>query len=203
MFPPEHPFRAPPAMPWFVAALLIVALAACGGGSTDASQDAAADSDTAAGTVPAETSDEPAASEASNETASADGLCAMVPIDQVETALGMTTDGGIGDESFLSGGTTCRFTGDAEHVLDVESSEQTRDEWFEAIETVGLTDEVVEGVGEEAYRAAETALGGPGARFTAWADGREVGVTIYSDEPQEVSFAAAEAIAAAVLAATE
>jgi hypothetical protein len=199
MFPPEHPFRAPPATPWFVVALLVLTLAACGGGGTDASQDAAAGSEAGAASLQAEATDEPAASDA----ASADGLCAMAPIDQVETALGMATDGGIGDESFLSGGTTCRFTGDEEHVLDVSFSEQTRDEWFEAIETVGMTDEMVEGVGEEAYRAAETALGGPGARFTAWADGREVGVTIYSDEPQEVTFAAAEAIAVAILAATE
>jgi hypothetical protein len=88
-------------------------------------------------------------------------------------------------------------------VLDVEASDQTRDEWFAAIETVGLTDEVVEGVGEEAYRAPETALGGPGARFTAWSNGHEVGVTIYSDESQEVTFAAAQAIAEALLAANE
>ena len=203
MFPPEHPFRAPRATPWFVAALLTLALAACGGGGTDASQDSAASSDPEAASLPAEASDDAATSEATGEAASADGLCAMVPIDEVETALGMTTDGGIGDESFLSGGTTCRFTGDEEHVLDVSFSEQTRDEWFEAIETVGLTDEVVVGVGEEAYRAPETALGGPGARFTAWADGREVGVTIYSDEPQEVTFSAAQAIAVAILAATE
>lgn len=185
------------AMP--IGAFLILALAACGGG-TDASQDsttsqAAGDSDAA------DMSHEPAASEAAvSEATSTDGLCALVPIDQVETALGMTTDGGIGDESFLTGGFSCRFTGDDEHVLDVATSEQTRDEWFEAIETVGLTDEEVTGVGEEAYRAAETALGGPGARFTAWEAGNEVGVTIYSDQPQDVTFAAAEAIALAVLA---
>jgi hypothetical protein len=182
-----------------IGAFLILALAACGGG-TDASQDsttsqAAGDSDAA------DMSHEPAASEAAvSEATSTDGLCALVPIDQVETALGMTTDGGIGDESFLTGGFSCRFTGDDEHVLDVATSEQTRDEWFEAIETVGLTDEEVTGVGEEAYRAAETALGGPGARFTAWEAGNEVGVTIYSDQPQDVTFAAAEAIALAVLA---
>jgi hypothetical protein len=130
-------------------------------------------------------------------------LCDLAPIEQVELALGGTTDGGVADDSILTGGTTCRFTLDDEHVLDVSTSEQTRDEWFDAIETVGLTDEEVAGVGEEAYRAAGTALGGPGARFTAWADGREVGVTIYSDADQEVTFAAAEAIAQAVLAAED
>ena len=126
-----------------------------------------------------------------------------MPIDEVETALGMSTDGGIGDTSFLSDGETCRFTGDADHVLDVDASAQSRDEWFEAIETVGLTDEVVEGVGEEAYRAPETALGGPGARFTAWSNDYQVGVTIFSDEPQDVTFAAAPSIAEALLAANE
>ena len=177
---------------------LVVILAACGGSTAsepDPTDDGAA---TDAVNLPAESS--AAASEAA---ATGQGLCALVPIEEVETALGMATDGGVGDTSFLSGGETCRFTGDADHVLDVEASEQTRDEWFEAIETVGLTDEVVEGVGEEAYRAPETALGGPGARFTAWSNGHEVGVTIYSDESQDVTFAAAQAIAEALLAANE
>jgi Protein of unknown function (DUF3558) len=178
---------------------LILALAACGGTSEASSQSTASADDSTASQAAA-TDGEAAATD---DGASAAGLCALVPIDQVETALGMTTDGGVDDESFLSGGFTCRFTGDADHVLDVSTSEQTRDEWFEAIETVGLTDEEVTGVGEEAYRAPETALGGPGARFTAWADGFEVGVTIYSDEPQEVTFAAAQAIAEPVLAAQE
>jgi Protein of unknown function (DUF3558) len=179
---------------------LILVLAACGG-TNDASTQSTAAADEVSSSQPAATDGEAAATEADGAAGSA--LCALVPIDQVETALGMSTDGGIDDESFISGGLTCRFTGDEDHVLDVETSEQTRDEWFEAIETVGLTDEEVTGVGEEAYRAAETALGGPGARFTAWADGREVGVTIYSDEPQDVTFAAAQAIAEAVLAASE
>ena len=174
--------------------VLMFALAACGGSSTQSPATGGDATPTAAGATDAE-STEPA-----EETGT---LCDLVPIDQVETALGATTDGGVGDTSFLSGGETCRFTADADHVLDVEMSEQSRDEWFESIETVGLTDEEVDGVGEEAYRAAETALGGPGARFTAWADGREVGVTIYSDVDQEVSFAAAQAIAEAMLAAGE
>lgn len=201
MFPPKPrvPARVPFARPMAtLATLLALTLAACGGG-TDASQsESPATSEGGAASLPAAGSDAPAASEAAGAAA----LCVLVPIEQVETALDMSTDGGIGDESFLSGGTTCRFTGDEDHVLDVSFSEQTRDEWFEAIETVGMTDEVVTGVGEEAYRAAETALGGPGARFTAWTDGREVGVTIYSDESQDVTFAAAQAIAEAVLAAT-
>ena len=175
------------------AVTLSLALAACGGSTTttQAPSSGTASSAAAASDVP----------DASQPAETAGGLCDLVPIEQVETALGMTTDGGIGDESFLTGGETCRFTGDADHVLDVSTNEQTRDEWFEAIETVGLTDEEVTGVGEEAYRAAETALGGPGARFSAWADGREVGVTIYSDAAQEITFAAAQAIAEAVLAA--
>ena len=186
------------AMP--LGAFLVLALAACAGG-TDASQDSST-SQAAGDSHAAGMSHEPAASEAaaSEAASAADGLCALVPIDQVETALGMTSDGGIGDGSFLTGGFSCRFTGDDEHILDVTTSEQNRDEWFEMIETVGLTDEEVTTVGEEAYRAAETALGGPGARFTAWDAGNEVGVTIYSDEPQDVTFAAAEAIALAVLA---
>ena len=175
------------------AVLLALVLAACGSAGADA-------------TPPAdevEPTDAPAseASEAGEAADAASRLCALVPIEEVELALGATTDGGVGDESSIFGGQSCRFTADAEHVLDVSTSEQTRDEWLDAITTVGLTDEVVEGVGEEAYRAPETALGGPGARFTAWADGFEVGVTVYSDEAQETTFAAAQAIAEAVLAA--
>jgi hypothetical protein len=152
---------------------------------------------------PAPSSD-PGASEtdATTDTGENGGtLCDQVPIEEVELALGGTTDGGVADDSILTGGTTCRFTVDDERILDVSTSEQSRDEWFDAIEIVGLTDEEVIGIGDEAYRAAGTALGGPGARFTAWADGREVGVTVYSDADQEVAFAAAEAIAQAVLAA--
>lgn len=203
MFPPERRFATPVTLAKplaTISTLFLLTLSACGGGG-DTSQ-AASSSDAANGgaaSLPAASADAAAASEA----ASVEGLCILVPIDQVETALGMTTDGGIGDESFLNDGLTCRFTGDDEHVVDVSFSEQTRDEWLEAIETVGLTDEEVTGVGEEAYRAPETALGGPGARFTAWSDGREVGVTIYSDESQDVTFAAAQAIAEAVLAAGE
>ena len=206
MVPPERRFAtsitfAKPLVT--ISTLFLLALSACGGG-TDASQaTSSSSSDAADGGAAASVAASSADAAAASEGASADGLCLLVPIDEVETALGMTTDGGIDDESFLSDGLTCRFTGDDEHVLDVSFSEQTRDEWFEAIETVGLTDEEVTGVGEEAYRAAETALGGPGARFTAWTDGREVGVTIYSDESQDVTFAAAQAIAEAVLAGTE
>jgi hypothetical protein len=169
--------------------VLVLMLAACGGSPSTSTE------------APADVESQPAGADI--EAATSAGLCSLVPIDQVELALGAPTDGGIGDESILSGGQTCRFTADDEHVLDVSASEQSRDEWFEAIETVGLTDEAVEGVGEEAYRAAETALGGPGARFTAWADGREVGVTVYSDEAQETTFASAQAVAEAVLAAGE
>lgn len=167
--------------------LLVLILAACGGSPSTSEAEAAAG----------------AASQAAapDEAATSEGLCALVPIEHVELALGGSTDGGVGNESSLTGGETCRFTADDEHVVDVSMSEQSRDEWLEAIETVGLNDEPVEGVGEEAYRAAETALGGPGARFTAWADGREVGVTIYSGVDQEISFAAAQAVAEAVLAA--
>jgi len=176
-----------------IAFVLALALAACGG-STASDPATSTDGDSGAdATEPAAASDSATDDETGN-------LCAIVPSDQVETALGASHDGGVGDDSFLTGGATCRFTVDADHVLDVETSEQTRDEWFEAIETVGLTDEPVEGVGEEAYRAAETALGGPGARFTAWSDGHEVGVTVYSDVEQATTFAAAQAIAEAVLA---
>lgn len=175
------------------ALLLVLILAACGGSPSTST--AASEAEAAAG----------AASQAAapNEAAASEGLCSLVPIEHVELALGSSTDGGVGNESSLTGGETCRFTADDEHVVDVSMSEQSRDEWLEAIETVGLNDEPVEGVGEEAYRAAETALGGPGARFTAWADGREVGVTIYSGVDQEISFAAAQAVAEAVLAAAE
>jgi hypothetical protein len=188
MFTPTRPARV---IACLALAATILAGCASGGGAPPQATNATSPRASAA----------PSRSAAETEsTATGGGLCDLVPIEEVETALGMATDGGVGDESIAFGGETCRFTGDTDHVVDVETSEQTRDEWFEAIETVGLTDEVVEGVGEEAYRAAETALGGPGARFTAWADGHEVGVTIYSDQPQDVTFAAAQAIAEAVLA---
>ena len=184
---------------WAAAALVTaLVLAACGPAAFGDGPSVAPSA-----SQPALTND-PGASQpaATTETGETGGtLCDEVPIEQVELALGAATDGGVANESVLTGGETCRFTADADHVLDVETSEQSRDEWFEAIETVGLTDEEVTGVGEEAYRSAETALGGPGARFTAWEDGRQVGVTIYSHAAQDVTFAAAQAIAEALLAA--
>jgi hypothetical protein len=182
---------------------LAFVLAACGGStvsSANSTGDGAAANDAVDQTTePAPSTD--AAESAADDSATGGSLCDVVPIEHVELALGGGTDGGVASDSFLTGGESCRFTADAEHVVDVSTSEQTRDEWFQAIETVGLTDEAVVGIGDEAYRAAETALGGPGARFTAWADGFEVGVTIYSGVDQEISFAAAEAIAVAVLSA--
>lgn len=184
---------------------LILVLAACGG-SAGAASNAPGSSDadpTGASTGEVHDPSQAATGSDSESTTSGGGLCHLVPVEEVERALGMSTDGGVGDHSSITGGETCRFTGDADHVVDVETSDQSRDEWFAAIETVGMTDETVAGVGEEAYRAAETALGGPGARFTAWAGGRVVGVTIYGDESQDFAFAAAQAIAVAVLSAGE
>jgi hypothetical protein len=180
------------------AALAVVAIgltvAACGVSGTPTTSQGAAASVAASPSV--------GSSAAASSEGDPTGLCAMVPIDQVALALGMQTDGGVDDESILTGGLTCRFTGDADHLLDVELSELAHDQWVDVIETVGLNDEAVEGVGEEAYRAAGTALGGPGARFTAWADGIDVGVTVYSDVDQAVSFAAAQAIVEDLLAQT-
>jgi hypothetical protein len=192
---PMYPFEIARGVlrPTFVGLALTLVIAACGGSApTDAADDGSA------GSAPT------AAAEAAgvNETVLTreGGLCELLPLDQVEIALGAAAVEAEAEKSSLGLGHSCRVTVDEDTILDVNRSEkETLDEFKDAFEAVGLTDETVEGLGEFGYRAPGSALGGPGARLAVYTGERHIGVTVYADGSQATMFEASEAIARALL----
>jgi hypothetical protein len=177
---------------------LAIALAACGGTSGPATPAAEAtsggDTGTAASAAPEQ------ASGADNVLTREGGLCELVPIELAEQALGAPIVSAEAEKSSLGMGHSCRITVDEDTVLTLSRSEKaTRAEFEEAFEAVGLTDEVVEGLGEAAYRAAGSALGGPGARLAVYTGERHISLAVYADGDQAAMFEASEAIARALL----
>jgi hypothetical protein len=181
----------------FVGLVLTLSIAACGGSSSVASAPAGEQSGGASPTAEA------------NQQAGGDtvltregGLCELLPLDQVEIALGAPAVEAEAKKSSLGLGHSCRVTVDEDTILDVNRSEkESIDEFKDAFEAVGLTDETVEGLGELAYRAAGTALGGPGARLAVFTGERHIGVTVYAGASQATMFEASEAIVRALLEA--
>ncbi len=130
------------------------------------------------------------------------GLCELLPLDQVEIALGAAAVDAEAEKSSLGLGHSCRVTVDEDTILDVTRSEkESLAEFKDAFEAVGLTDETVEGLGEFAYRAPGTALGGPGARLAVYTGERHIGITVYAAASQATMFEASEAIVRALLEA--
>lgn len=198
-----HPFEFARALlrPALVGLALTLVIAACGGSATtDPAGGSTGDASTRIG------GSSPAAVE---EAAVKDtvltregGLCELLPLDQVEIALGAVAVEAEAAKSSLGMGHSCRVTVDEDTVLDVNRSEkETLDEFKDAFEAVGLTDETVEGLGEFAWRAPGTALGGPGARLAVYTGERHIGITVYADGSQATMFDASEAIARALLEA--
>ena len=184
--------------PALVGLALTLVVAACGGSATT---DPAGDA--SGGGAPTTA---PGAAEAAdtNQTVLTreGGLCELLPLDQVEIALGAVAVEAEAEKSSLGMGHSCRVTVDEDTILDVNRSEkETLDEFKEAFEAVGLTDETVDGLGEFAYRAPGTALGGPGARLAVYTGERHIGITVYADISQATMFDASEAIARALLEA--
>jgi hypothetical protein len=192
-----HPFKLVQDLmrPAFVGLALSMVIAACSGSSTPASQ--TDDSPETGGTE----SVAPAAVGGNGTVLTREGgLCELLPLDQVEIALGATAIEAEAEKSSLGMGHSCRVTVDEATILDVTRSEkQTLAEFKEAFEAVGLTDETVEGLGAFAYRAPGTALGGPGARLAVYTGERHIGVTVYADGSQATMFEASEAIVRALL----
>jgi len=193
-----HPFEHPRGVmrPAFVGLALTIAIAACGGSSAPAPKAG----DSSGGGSPTAAAEEAAV----NQTVLTreGGLCELLPLDQVEIALGAAAVEAEAKKSSLGLGHSCRVTVDEDTILDVNRSEkETLDEFKDAFEAVGLTDETVEGLGEFAYRAPGTALGGPGARLGVYTGERHIGITVYADGSQATMFEASEAIAKALLEA--
>ena len=184
--------------PTLAGAALAIVLAACGGSSGTATPAADAtsggDPGSAASAAPKQ------ASGADNVLIREGGLCELVPIELAEQALGAPIVSAEAEKSSLGLGHSCRITVDEDTELTLSRSEkQTRDEFEEAFEAVGLTDEVVKDLGEAAYRAPGSALGGPGARLAVYTGERHITVAVYADGDQAAMFDASEAIARALL----
>jgi hypothetical protein len=198
---PMHPFEFMRDMlrPAFVGLALTLVIAACGG-SAPTDPAGVSSGDGSGGGAPTAATEEAGV----NDTVLTreGGLCELLPLDQVEIALGAAAVEAEAEKSSLGLGHSCRVTVDEDTILDVTRSEkETLDEFKEAFEAVGLTDETVEGLGEFAYRAPGTALGGPGARLAVYTGERHIGVTVYADGPQATMFEASEAIVRALLEA--
>jgi hypothetical protein len=198
---PMHPFEyvRGTLRPAFVGLALTLVIAACGG---SAPADPAGNGSGSGSGGGAPTAAAQAAAVNDTVLTREGGLCELLPVDQVEIALGATAIEAEASKSSLGLGHSCRVTVDEDTILDVNRSEkETVDEFKEAFEAVGLTDETVEGLGEFAYRAPETALGGPGARLAVYTGERHIGVTVYADNDQATMFEASEAIVRALLEA--
>ena len=184
--------------PTLAGAALAIVLAACGGSSGTATPAADATSGGDPGSAASAAAKQ--ASGADNVLIREGGLCELVPIELAEQALGAPIVSAEAEKSSLGLGHSCRITVDEDTELTLSRSEkQTRDEFEEAFEAVGLTDEVVKGLGEAAYRAPGSALGGPGARLAVYTGERHITVAVYADGDQGAMFDASQAIARALL----
>src|SRR5215204_4211682 len=177
---------------------LAIVVAACGGSSVPAEPAAetssGGDTGTAASAAPEQASGQ------DNVLTREGGLCELVPIELAEGALGAPIVSAEAKKSSLGLGHSCRITVDEDTALTLSRSEKaTREEFEEAFEAVGLTDESVDGLGEAAYRAAGSALGGPGARLAVYTGERYISMALYADGDQAAMFEASEAIARALL----
>jgi len=180
-------------------AVLVLTVAACGGSAIPAGQPGNDNTSPAASTTAAPAAPAEAATEDTVLVAEG-GLCELLPLAPVETALGMAAVSAESEKSSLGLGHSCRVVANDKTLVDVtRSGEETLDEFKEKFETVGLTDETVEGLGAFAYRAPGTALGGPGARLAVYTGERHIGVTVYAEGDQATMFEAAEAIARSLL----
>jgi hypothetical protein len=184
--------------PAFAGIALSLALAACGGSSAPATP-AGASSESGGGTA----SSAPAQDDRNESILTREGgLCKYVPIDLAERALGAAVVSAEAKKSSIGLGHSCRITVDENTALTLSRSEpETREAFEKAFDAVGLTDEVVEGLGEKAYRAAGTALGGPGARMAIYTGTRHISLTLYAAGDQAAMFDASEAVARALLEA--
>jgi hypothetical protein len=201
----HSPIRMLPARPALTGLALALAIAACGGSAATTPLPPEAQVAPVADPVGQDAPGAPPAGSGAAILADAGGLCAEIPIAPSELALGAPIAAAIAKESSLGFGTSCRITTAGEATtLDITRSEETTlSEFKEAMDTVGLTDETVPNLGEFAYRAPETALGGPGARLAVFSGVRDFGVTVYAAEgsDQAVLFDASETIARAVIEA--
>ena len=128
------------------------------------------------------------------------GLCELVPIELAEQALGAPIVSAEAKKSSLGLGHSCRITVDEETVLTSAAAKRRRSTNSKRrSRPSGSPTKSVEGLGEAAYRAPGTALGGPGARLAVYTGERHISLTLYADGDQAAMFEASEAIVRALL----
>ena len=175
---------------WALTVPLSILLASCGG----------------APAVTVDSSD--AADESSDPVASVDpgapagDLCALVPKELAEAAMGGPVNDGEGGDLFPAGSYCVFGTDDAAVRVEVQVVEMTRDEFDTKAGSFGLT-ETTDGAGEAAFVRETSVQGAAGTWLYAFGNGAAVGVDIQGPEDQAAQLAAAKTIVAAVLAGTD
>jgi len=173
MTSPMHPSRA------FLIAVLAVLLAACGG----ATPSSAAPTDSAA----------------TSDGGVAEDLCAIVPRELAEAAMGGPVDEGDGGELFPEGSYCVFATDDAAVRVEVQMVEIARSQFDENAETVGLTT-TAPGAAEAAYLRETSVQGVTGTWLYAFSGGRSITVDVQGPDDQAAQLEAMHDIVAAVLA---
>lgn len=167
-----------------LAAALAILLAACGG--TPASS-AAPDANSSA--APDPTVDSGAA---------AGDLCAQVPRELAQAAMGGSVNDGEGGDLFPDGRYCVFGTDDAAVRVEVQVVEMTREAFDAQAADFGLT-ESVSGVGEAAFVRETSVQGEVGSWLYAFGNGMAVGVDVQGPDEQAAQLEAMRAIVEAVL----
>jgi hypothetical protein len=148
-----------------------------------------------------------AVAESSDPVASADpgggvaDLCALVPKELAEAAMGGSVADGEGGDLFPEGSYCVFGTDDAAVRVEVQRVEMTREAFDAQADTFGLT-ETVDGIGEAAFIRETSVQGEVGSWLYTFGNGAAIGVDIQGPDDQTAQLEAAKAIVAAVLASS-
>lgn len=183
MNPAIHRRRAPA----LLAAAVAVLLVACGA------------SPTASGAAPdAASSDAPAAT--ADPGAAVGDLCALVPSELAEAAMGGSVNEGEGGDLFPEGSYCVFGTDDAAVRVEVQVVGMTRDAFDAQATEFGLT-ESVSGTGEAAFVRETSVQGEVGSWLYAYGNGSAIGVDVQGPDDQAAQLEAMRAIVQTVLTA--
>jgi hypothetical protein len=180
---------------------LVLVVAACGGGSAPAASPSGG-GNASSGAQP--TTSVPTAADPDGGSEGAGGLCDRLTREAAEAALGEAVDGGTAKTSWISGTDICRYTATTGtgNAIQIEfKGDVTRADWEASIDGAGMLDEqLIEGIGEVAYRSSNAVLG-PGTRLVAFDHGTTIWVVMSTDREPAAVFAATESVARDILAA--
>ena len=183
--------------------ILALALAACGGSAPAGApaDDPVPDATAAADATPV--ADPPAEGNGSTDgtidVTNGRGLCLAISPDLAASALGSAVDNGKPHYSRTFGSASCTFTAvESTETVKIEYEETTRTKWDEAVDKVGMTDEMLVEVGEKAYQSTDAVFTG-GTRLAAFGNGMAIWVVISKEGDQDRVLPAAREIGLALL----